>query len=231
MARSRKPAPPVVTLAAVAGAVLAGDLLTKWLALRWAAVPNAPALALGHLLRVTLVHNDHSAFSVSLGSQTWPVNVLLTSLALALLIPVCRDLAAIDRRSTVALGLIGGAGLGNLSSLLTSSVGVVDFLALNTGGGRELVMNLADVAAYAGVVMLLPTGRKLAVALRAEHRLRRTRRVWQTAANARTDMEVPIAVHAEPGVAHRDVARPIPRRRPPAEHEVREPLDTPLGGA
>jgi lipoprotein signal peptidase len=221
MARSRKPASPVRTLAAVAGAVLAGDFLTKRLAVWWATVPNAPSLSLGHLLRVTLIHNEHSAFSISLGRETWPANVLLTGLALALLIPVCRDLAAIDRRSTVALGLIGGAGLGNLLSLLSSPLGVVDFLALNTGGGRELVMNFADVAAYAGVALLIPAGRKLALALQAERRARRTRPVLQETTSLHGEVAVPIPLHAEPrrGDFGRNRRDPIERRplgAPPA---------------
>ncbi|HET7583716.1 MAG TPA: signal peptidase II [Gemmatimonadaceae bacterium] len=219
MARSPKPtasARPVAVLALVAGAVLAGDLFTKSLAVLWAESPRAPSLALGRLLRVTLVYNNHSAFSVSIGSGTWRVNVLLTVLALVLLVPICRDLAVIDRRSTVALGLIGGAGLGNLLSLLTSPLGVVDFLALNTGGGRELVMNFADIAAYAGVLLLLPTGGRLVSALRAQRRVRRAYAALETpAARAARLIEVerPLTVHVERSeradpAARRDPVRP-----------------------
>jgi hypothetical protein len=45
--------------------------------------------------------------------------------------------------------------MGNLASLLGSSAGVPDFLALNDGRGGALVFNLADVAAYLGIACSL----------------------------------------------------------------------------
>ncbi|MEP7345943.1 MAG: signal peptidase II, partial [Gemmatimonadaceae bacterium] len=81
----------------------------------------------------------------------------LTLCAIALMIPVSRDLARIDRWAPTALGLIVGAAFGNLTSLIFSSQGVVDFIAVRTGDASALVLNVADIAAYVGLGMLVRT--------------------------------------------------------------------------
>ena len=35
---------------------------------------------------------------------------------------------------------------------------MTDFIAIEHGAGRELVLNFADVAAYTGLVLMLPLG-------------------------------------------------------------------------
>ena len=45
--------------------------------------------------------------------------------------------------------------MGNLASMLGSSGGVPDFLAVSNGSGGALVLNLADVAAYLGIACCL----------------------------------------------------------------------------
>jgi len=94
-----------------------------------------------------------------------------------LLIPaVCRELARFDERAPQTLGLIAGAAGGNLLSLVTSTRGVTDFIAIEHGAGRELVLNFADVAAYAGLVLMVPLGLAIVRQLREARAVRSTRR-------------------------------------------------------
>lgn len=148
----------LATLATVALLVVIADLGTKWLAVSWLAGGDASlgaiGGAIGERIRLVLVANPRGAFGVGFGPHTHGINVALTSLALVLVVRVCRELARIDSDAPRALGLIAGAAGGNLVSLLTSPGGVPDFLAIDRGGGRELVLNLADVAAYAGLVLM-----------------------------------------------------------------------------
>ena len=159
----------------VALLVVFGDLLTKQVAV--ALLGDAPTSlgALGGLVgervRLVVVGNTESAFGVSLGPHTWTVNVALTIAAILLILPVCRELARLDERAPQTLGLIAGAAGGNLVSLVTSSRGVTDFIAIEHGAGRELVLNFADVAAYMGLVLMVPLG------LAILRRLRETRAV------------------------------------------------------
>ena len=69
-----------------------------------------------------------------------------------------------------ALGLIVGGALGNLASLITSPAGVVDFIALSFESWG-IVLNVADVAAYAGLAMILRTGSLIALAIRRDRRV------------------------------------------------------------
>ncbi|NUS47569.1 MAG: hypothetical protein HOQ15_08235, partial [Gemmatimonadaceae bacterium] len=94
-----------------------------------------------------------------------------TVMAVLLSSAVSGRLAALDATAPATLGLVAGAGLGNLASLLGSSAGVPDFLAVSDGRGGALVLNLADIAAYLGIVCCV----RLAVGL-MRARARDTRR-------------------------------------------------------
>ena len=138
----------------VALLVAFGDILTKQIAMT---VLPASGMSLGFLperLRLLPVLNDQAAFGVGLGTYTWEINVVVTLATIVLIMWVCRDLAALDPWAPRILGLIAGAALGNLMSLTMTPGGVPDFLALTIGGGTEIVMNFADIAAYIGIVLM-----------------------------------------------------------------------------
>ena len=138
-----------VTFAAIAALVVAGDLGTKWLAVMlWSGETHS---LLGGRMAIQVVYNTLGAFSTSLGHLTWEINVATTVMAILLATAVSSRLAALDASAPATLGLVAGAGMGNLASLLGSSAGVPDFLALNDGRGGALVFNFADVAAYLGI--------------------------------------------------------------------------------
>jgi lipoprotein signal peptidase len=137
----------------MAGLVAYGDLVTKWLAVTLWSGEQQPLV--GRLLGIEVVHNPLGAFSLSLGPLTREINVAATVVAVLLSMAVSSRLARLDRGAPESLGLIAGAGIGNLASMLGNSAGVPDFLALSNGQGSSLVINVADVAAYIGILCCL----------------------------------------------------------------------------
>src|SRR5687767_9783922 len=163
----------------VALLVAFGDILTKQIAMT---VVPASGMSLGVLperIRLLPVLNDQAAFGVGLGTYTWEINVVVTLATIILIMRVCRDLAALDPWAPRILGLIAGAALGNLMSLTLTTGGVPDFLAVTIGGGREIVMNFADIAAYVGLVLMARLAWSIIKAMREakkwDPRTRRTR--------------------------------------------------------
>jgi lipoprotein signal peptidase len=154
----------LTTLSRIALLVAGGDLLTKF---------AAAQMVSGHggvsgWVSFAVVHNSAGAFGWSAGSYTWQLNLALTLAAVVFVIPVTRDLARVDSHSPIALGLIAGGALGNLVSLITSPRGVVDFIQLNWAANRALILNIADIAAYAGLLMLARTGFLIVKAIRVQ---------------------------------------------------------------
>lgn len=161
-------------LARIALLVAAGDFITKEVAVRWLGGIDH---GVSSLLRFGVVHNDAAAFGLWMGPYTFQWNLALTLGAIALILPVGRELERIDRNAPIALGLVAGGALGNFASLVLSPEGVVDFIALRMSAGA-LVLNVADVAAYAGLVMLLRTAHLIV------RRMRRGRRTGRCPAYA-----------------------------------------------
>jgi lipoprotein signal peptidase len=137
----------------MAGLVAYGDLVTKWLAVTLWSGEQQPLL--GRLLGIEVVHNPLGAFSISLGPLTREINIAATVAAVLLSMAVSSRLSRLDRGAPESLGLIAGAGIGNLASMLGNTAGVPDFLALSDGRGWGLVINVADVAAYIGILCCL----------------------------------------------------------------------------
>ncbi len=195
--RVTEPKANLGVLARIALLVAAGDWLTKAAAARYV---GSDPLIFSERLRFAVVHNDGTAFGLSAGTYTWQLNLALTLAAIALMLPVARDLAKIDERAPRALGLIVGGAVGNLASLLLSPPGVVDFISIGFGAHSELVLNLADLAAYAGLAMMLRTGFLIVAEIR--HTARRSRTVhvqhWVTASRGRGAM------------SEREVTRQVP---------------------
>ena len=200
-------------LTRIALLVAFGDWVTKAVASR--AVGSDPVV-LTERLRFAVVHNDGSAFGLSAGAYTWQLNLALTLVAIVLMVPVARDLARIDEASPRALGLIMGGAMGNLASLLLGPPGVVDFISVSMGAHSELVLNVADIAAYAGLAMMLRTGFLIVAEMRRSVQPRRIIPVqhWRTVAQrAFSDREVsrqvPIADRLE-----NEVESDLPVTRP-----------------
>ena len=149
---------PVVVFALWATTVAVLDLTSKQLAATLLGPDGeVPLPILRNSVRLAVVLNDQSAFGVSLGTYTWHINLVLTIVALFLSAALCRALAALDAWAPVMLGLIAGAATGNLVGLIFSPRGVLDFIAVRSGQGSEVVFNLADVAAIVGVLLVVRT--------------------------------------------------------------------------
>lgn len=147
-----RPYGPLVRIALL---VAVGDWLTKSAAARFVAHEPTEWSA---WLRFAVVHNDAALLGLSLGTYTWQLNLALTLAAIALVIPVTRELSRVDPLAPRALGLIAGGALGNLGSLVLTPRGVVDFIAVRMNADGWLVLNVADVAAYAGLALMVRTG-------------------------------------------------------------------------
>ncbi|WP_425469176.1 signal peptidase II [Pseudonocardia hierapolitana] len=148
--------PKVRLLALIAVVVLALDVVTKVAAVAQLE-DRAPVEILGGLVYLQLVRNPGAAFSLATG-YTW----VLTIVAIAVVVVIVR--VARRLRSTgwaVALGLVLGGALGNLTDRLFRSPGplhghVVDIVSLLAPDGRVWpVFNLADSSIVSGGVLLV----------------------------------------------------------------------------
>jgi len=155
-----------VRFGAIAVVALAVDLLTK----QWAiGTLDQGAIVISNWFSFMLVFNTGAAGGVSLGPYTWLINVIGTTLTIALVASVVVALARVDSRAVLAMGLIAGGAGGNLASLLVEPRGVPDFLAMQIPGA-VVVFNIADVALWSGALVLLPIVVTLVRAVRAERR-------------------------------------------------------------
>lgn len=144
----------------------AADLATKEVAVR--SLGNDGLFMLTERLALTLVWNTGVAGGASLGPFTGVLNVVITVLALGLVVSVVRAMAAVDSRSILALGLVSGGALGNLSSLVAGPRGVADFLAVRLTDDLTIVANVADLFLWTGALALVPVALKLIRLARAE---------------------------------------------------------------
>jgi signal peptidase II len=149
-------APRVQLLALIAAVVLAADIVTKVVAVAQLE-GREPVEVLGGLVYLQLLRNPGAAFSFATG-YTW----VLTIIAIAVVVVIVR--VARRLRSTgwaVALGLVLGGALGNLTDRIFRSPGplqghVVDVVSLLAPDGRVWpVFNLADSSIVTGGVLLV----------------------------------------------------------------------------
>lgn len=228
---------PLVRLARVAMIAAAVDLFAKAMAVRlWSSAP----LHVTNWLSLAVIENHAGAFGLSAGSYTWQLNLALTLAAIVFVIPVTRDLTTVDRSAPTGLGLIVGGALGNLMSLVAPPAGVVDFIAVHFGPTEGIVLNLADIAAYAGLAMILRTGFRIAEALVTRTKEReRIGSVYATKADAKRQLrririertpEVLVAefdhVAMRPHLTLADAPERSPRGEPiPRPHSQVEPIE------
>jgi signal peptidase II len=137
-------------IAAVAGAVLLADQLSKWWALQ--ALDDGP-IHLFWTLRLRLTFNTGTAFS--LGAGRGGLVALLAILVVAAMLWIGRSVAT--RLGAVALGLVLGGAVGNLADRVFRaddgllSGAVVDFVDLQWWP----VFNVADASIVIGALLLL----------------------------------------------------------------------------
>lgn len=142
------------------------DLVTK--ALANLVLRNGHTIPVSESFGFVLVRNTGIAGGASLGPMTWLLNVLVTLAAVLMVMRIVTPLSAVDPRATFALGLVSGGAIGNLTSMVTGSEGVTDFIALQISSLTTVVMNVADLFLWTGAILLIPVVVKLVGAVIAE---------------------------------------------------------------
>ena len=142
------------------------DLVTK--ALANLVLRNGHTIPVSESFGFVLVRNTGIAGGASLGPMTWLLNVLVTLAAVLMVMRIVTPLSAVDPRATFALGLVSGGAIGNLTSMVTGSEGVTDFIALQISSLTTVVMNVADLLLWTGAILLMPVVVKLVGAVIAE---------------------------------------------------------------
>ena len=137
-------------LSALAVLVYVLDQVTKVLAVRHLS-PGASVPVLGSVLELRLLRNPGAAFSVATG-MTW----VLTVVAVVVVVVIISSARRLGSRGwAVALGLLLGGALGNLTDRLVRAPGigrghVVDFIDYN----GLFVGNVADIAIVVAAIVV-----------------------------------------------------------------------------
>ena len=169
-AESPRPAAPFTASAVLlqflawTALLLAADLVSKHWAIsgltdRFVGIADGVALF--------LVYNKGALGGMSLGPQTWLINVVGTALTILLVASVVVPLAHFDRRAPMAMGLVAGGAMGNLASLIGEPRGVPDFLGVRLSDAW-IVFNVADIGLWLGAAILVPVTVGLVLLLRRE---------------------------------------------------------------
>jgi signal peptidase II len=140
----------------VVAGVVALDVVTKLLALRYLTEYVPIAVLDQDWLRLTLVFNRGAAFGLHLGHDlvTRVVFILLTFVALGILWKLLREARDGDSIRVLAISLVFAGAVGNLIDRLRWSRGVVDFLDMGVGATRWPTFNVADMVVTGGAVAL-----------------------------------------------------------------------------
>jgi signal peptidase II len=153
--RPRDRAPRIVLFAIVAVVVLVLDVVTKVLVVANLPETHRPKRVLGGVIYLDQTRNSGAAFSLGTG-----FTIILTAIALAVVVVIVRT--ASRMRSTgwaLALGLVLGGALGNLTDRIFRSPGVgrghvVDWIsAFGPNGVHWPIFNIADSAIVCGAVL------------------------------------------------------------------------------
>lgn len=149
--RTHRGAKVLAVLAAIAGTVVALDVITKTLVVALI-TPGEPVRIIGDTVTLRLVRNSGAAFSMATG-YTW----VLTLIALAVVAVIIRYAGRLRSGWWIlGLGLVLGGALGNLIDRIFRAPGplrghVVDFVSV----GWWPVFNVADSAVVCGAVLLV----------------------------------------------------------------------------
>lgn len=134
---------PFDRLAVAASLVFIADFSTKQWALRHLDAEGDRWFGAGWHLAV--VNNTHLAGGRAGAGLELPLTIALTVIVAALILRVCRQLAAIDPSAPAILGMLVGSGAANLADALIPPRGVVDFIAFTGQAGDTVSFNIADV--------------------------------------------------------------------------------------
>ena len=139
----------------IAGTVVAGDVLTKQLALAFLPPSGIPQEVVGEWVRFTLAFNRGAAFGMHVG--TWS-RIVFSAFAIgmvAVLLVAAGRVTGPAQRLVSAMGLVAGGAVGNLVDRIRWDRGVVDFIDVGMATTRFWTFNVADSAITVGAILLL----------------------------------------------------------------------------
>jgi signal peptidase II len=137
-----------------AAAIVATDVVTKWLAVRYLSPPHVPHPVIGNVVRLTLAYNPGAAFSMSLGPYSRYIFGAFALVALVVLWNLYRRSHPSERLLSFALGIAWGGAAGNFIDRVRSPRGVFDFIDIGVESWRFWTFNVADSAVTVGAVIL-----------------------------------------------------------------------------
>jgi signal peptidase II len=146
---------PRTQLAIIAAIVVAGDILSKRLAVAYLPPSGIPHEVIGDYLRFTLAFNRGAAFGMHVGGWSRIVFSVFAIAMVSVLLYSAGRVSAQAQRVVAAMGLVAGGALGNLLDRVRWDRGVVDFIDVGLGMSRFWVFNLADSAITLGAILLL----------------------------------------------------------------------------
>jgi signal peptidase II len=135
------------------GVIALGDFVTKRLVESLLAL-HVPHDVIGGYVRMTLTYNPGAAMNLSFGDWSRVVLSALAATMLVVLYRMYRSAADGDAWQALALGLIAGGAIGNLSDRIRSARGVVDFIDVGTAEWRFYTFNVADSGVFCGAILL-----------------------------------------------------------------------------
>jgi signal peptidase II len=142
-------------LLVIAATVVAGDIVTKQLALAFLPPSGIPLEVVGDTVRFTLAFNRGAAFGMHVGPWSRVVFSAFAIGMVAVLLVAAGRVTGPAQRLVSAMGLVAGGALGNLVDRIRWDRGVVDFIDVGVGLTRFWTFNVADSAITIGAVLLL----------------------------------------------------------------------------
>jgi signal peptidase II len=139
---------------ATAASVVALDVVTKWLAVRFLSADYVPHEVIGDVVRLRLAYNPGAAFGMHLGPYSRLIFGAFALVALIVLWNLYRRSHPTERLLSFALGLAWGGAAGNLIDRIRSPRGVVDFIDIGVGSWRFWTFNVADAGVTIGALIL-----------------------------------------------------------------------------
>jgi signal peptidase II len=136
------------------GLIAVGDFVSKRLVESLLAL-HVPHNVIGETVRMTLTYNPGAAMNLlSFGDWSRLVFSALAVTMVFVLYRMYRTAEGSDAWQALALGLIAGGAVGNLSDRIRSPKGVVDFIDIGTADWRFYTFNVADSGVFCGAVLL-----------------------------------------------------------------------------
>jgi signal peptidase II len=133
------------------------DQLTKAIAQKKLA-SAAPISLLRGVVRIELAQNSGGMLSLGASlpeSARFLVFVVLVAVILPLTLVFALRANSINLWQLTGLSMTAAGGLGNLLDRLFNQGMVIDFVSFGIGGLRTGIMNLADIAIVAGIVLFV----------------------------------------------------------------------------